>query len=408
MAKFAIQYATADGKIGNEIIEASSERVAAAQLESEGHTPITLRSLSPSGRSGAKALRSNRGGKRMRRALIDFTHQLASITESGIPMVAGLKAVRDQTDHAQLRGAIGRIVNRVEGGRGLAESLDAEPNTFPEIYVKTVAAGEAAAKIPEVLEAIARYMEQEAETRSQVRSAMLYPMLVVIALVLASAFMLVFVVPQFASMFDKFGGALPLPTRILMAASNAIMNHFIWVVASIAAVTYATRRAFRLPGPRGWLDTQFLRMPVFGKLLIGVYMTRFIELLSLLTRSALPITQALRITADSMSVAPLKRDVRGMVRSIEGGRTLGEAFAETKWLTPLVKRMLAIGEQAGRSEQVLSYVGKYYAKQTRQSIKLLSTLIEPVMVTGLAGLVLFFALAIFLPMWKILKLVGSA
>ncbi len=342
MAKFAAQYATADGKIENEVIEAANERAAAAQLESEGYTPIALRSQSASGRSGAKAVRTVRGGKRLRRALIDFTHQLASITESGIPMVGGLKAVRDQTENAQLRNAIGRIVNRVEGGRGLAESLDAEPETFPDIYVKTVAAGEAAAKVPEVLEAIARYMEQEAETRSQVRSALLYPMLVVVSLVAAAAFMLVFVVPQFASMFDKFGGELPLPTKILMAVSDAILNHFIWCAISIAVVVFTLRRTFRLPGPRRWLDTLYLRMPVFGKLLIGVYMTRFIELLTLLTRSALPITQALRITSDAMTVAPLKRDVRGMVRSIEGGWTLGEAVAETKWLRPLIKRMLAI------------------------------------------------------------------
>ncbi|MCZ6683361.1 MAG: type II secretion system F family protein, partial [Planctomycetota bacterium] len=137
MAKFAAQYATADGKIENEVIEAPNERAAAAQLESAGYTPIALRSQSASGGSGAKAVRTVRGGKRMRRALIDFTHQLAAITESGIPMVGGLKAVRDQTENAQLRNAIGRIVNRVEGGRGLAESLDAEPETFPDIYVKT-------------------------------------------------------------------------------------------------------------------------------------------------------------------------------------------------------------------------------------------------------------------------------
>jgi len=123
--------------------------------------------------------------------------------------------------------------------------------------------------------------------------------------------------------------------------------------------------------------------------------------------AALPITQSLRVTADSMTNEAVKKDIRGMVRSVEGGRSLTEAFLETRWLTPLVKRMLAIGEQAGRTDEIFAYLKKYYVMQTQRSVKLLSTLIEPVLVTGLAAVVLFFALSIFLPMWKLLKLVGA-
>ena len=225
---------------------------------------------------------------------------------------------------------------------------------------------------------------------------------------LATVFMLTFVVPQFAAMFDKFNGQLPLPTRILLAVSRAMTDHYILLTLGLGGAGYLVRTAFRYKGPRAWLDTQLLKLPVFGNLLIGVYMMRFIDLLALLTRSALPITQSLRVTAESMTNNAIRSDIRGMVHSIEGGRTLAEAFGETRTLTPLVKRMLAIGETAGRTDQILAYVADYYSTQTKRSIKLLSTLIEPVLVTGLAAVVLFFALAIFLPMWKILKLVGSA
>ncbi|MFQ5424443.1 MAG: type II secretion system F family protein [Phycisphaerae bacterium] len=409
MAKYTVQFASPDGKVGTETLEAGSERAAAAKIEADGRTPITVR-LSGSGREpqASKRIRRVRGGKAGRNALLNFTHQMAAITESGIPLIAGLKAVGEQTDHARLRAAVARIIGRVEGGRGLAEAMDAEPDVFPVIYVKTVAAGEAAGNVPEVLESLARYMEQETETRSQVKSAMLYPALVVAALVIASAFMLIFVVPQFARMFDKFGGELPLPTRILLGISDVLTRHYLLATVGVGSVLQGLRVLFRYKGPRAWLDARVLKLPVFGTLLIGVYMTRFIELLSLLTRSALPITQALRITADSISNAPLKQDVRGIVRAVEGGRTLGEAFGETRWITPLVKRMLAIGEHAGRNDQILAYVSKYYETQTKRSIKLLSTLIEPVLITCLAAVVLFFALSIFLPMWKVLKLVGSA
>jgi len=391
MAKYTIQFASPDGKVGTETLEAGSERAAAARIEADGRTPITVR-LAGSGNAprASTRIRRVRGGKAGRNALLNFTHQMAAITESGIPLIAGLKAVGEQTDHARLRAAIVRIIGRVEGGRALAEAMDAESDVFPDIYVKTVAAGEAAGNVPEVLESLARYMEQEAETRSQVKSAMLYPALVVAALVIASAFMLVFVVPQFAKMFDKFGGELPLPTRILLGISNVLTQHYLLATLGVGSVLQGLRVLFRYKGPRAWLDARVLKLPVFGTLLTGVYMTRFIELLSLLTRSALPITQALRITADSISNAPLKKDVRGIVRAVEGGRTLGEAFGETRWITPLVKRMLAIGEHAGRNDQILAYVAKYYETQTKRSIKLLSTLIEPVLITCLAAVVLFF------------------
>ena len=418
MAKFVVKYCDAKGKIKNDLVEAKSERAAIAQLEASGKTPISIKAATEAKRkeSGAKSskphsqsgkVRRVRGGGARRRARLDFTHQLAAVAESGIPLIAGLKAVGEQTKHPELSDAINRIVGRIEGGRSLADALDAETTWFSELYVKTIAAGEAAGKVPEVLNALARYQEQETETRSQIRSAMMYPMMVVGALVLASTFMLIFVVPQFAAMFDKFNGQLPLPTRMLLAISGAITHHYVLVSIGLVLTIVFVRYAMGFSKVRAWLDKNVLRLPVFGNLLIGVYMVRLIELMDLLTQAALPITQSLRVTGDSMTNAALKADVRGMARAVEGGRSLTEAFGETRWLTPLVKRMLAIGEYAGRTDEIFAYLKKYYATQTERSVKMLSTLIEPVLVTALATVVLFFALAIFLPMWKLLKLVGN-
>ena len=271
-----------------------------------------------------------------------------------------------------------------------------------------VAAGEAAGKVPEVLDALAHYQEQETETRGAIKSALLYPLLVASALVLACAFMLIFVVPQFALLFQKFQGQLPLPTRILIGTSNVITQHYLVALIAAAGALISCRHALGYRWIRERLDQLLLRLPIFGNLLIGVYMVRLIELLDLLMQAALPIVQSLRITADTTTNAAIADDVRGMVRCVEGGRSLTEAFAQTRWLTPLVKRMLAIGEQSGRTDQIFHYLKKYYSVQTQRSVKLLSTLIEPVLVTSLAAVVLFFALSIFLPMWKLLKLVGTA
>jgi MSHA biogenesis protein MshG len=414
MPKFIVQYAASNGKIMTQTVDTSSQRGALAQIEAAGGTPIKVEVVSGGASTAGNAPSAlsrtpkTKGGKGMRRAVLDFTHQMAAVAESGIPIIAGLKAVAEQTGHPGLRAAVMRIVGRIEGGRSLADALDAEPSIFPPIYVKTIAAGEAAGKIPEVLNSLARYQEQEAETRGQIKSALMYPALVVIALVIATIFMLVFVVPQFAIMFDKFNGDLPIPTKILLAISSAITSHYVMVLAGLVGLFFTIRHLCTYNFVRAWLDERYLRLPVFGNLLLGVYMVRFIELLDLLMQAALPITQSLRVTAESMTNDSLKKDVRGMLRNVEGGRSLTEAFSETRWLTPLVKRMLAIGEQAGRTDQIFAYLRKYYATQTERSVKLLSTLIEPVMVTSLAAVVLFFALAIFLPMWRLLKIVGTA
>lgn len=415
MPKYLVHFAEPSGRTGHDVIEARTERAALVQVESSGRTPISIRLASGKAKAGKAVeqgrqgrIRRTRGGKKMRRAVTDFTHQMAAVAESGIPIIAGLKAIREQTNHYQLREALGRVIGRIEGGRTLADALDGEPGIFPTIYVKTVAAGEVAGKIPEVLLALARYREQEAETRAQVKSAMLYPMLVVGSLVLATIFMLVFVVPQFAKMFEQFEGKLPLPTQMLLTISGAITKHYIVVALGLVTLLFGFRYLLGYQLVRSWLDTRILRLPVFGNLLLGIHMVRFVELLDLLTQAALPITQAINVTADSMTNEALRTDVRGMLRSVEGGHSLTEAFSRTRWLTPLVKRMLAVGEQAGRTDQIFAYLQKYYARQTERGVKMLSTLIEPVMISGLAAVVLFFALAIFLPMWRLLKLIGTA
>lgn len=413
MPEFVVQFADLSGKTGSEVVEAKTDRGALSKIEASGKTPISVRQTSGDASTnqrerGTGRVRKTRGGKAMRRAILDFTHQMVAVAESGIPIISGIKAIREQTTHPQLRAALGRVAGRIEGGRTLADALDAEPDVFPFIYVNTIAAGEVAGKIPEVLSSLARYQEQEAETRSQVKAAVLYPMLVAGSLVMATVFMLIFVVPQFAKMFAKFEGELPLPTTILLLISGAITDHYLLVGLALVVCGFALRTLLSYQVVRSWLDVRMLKLPVFGNLLLGIYMVRLIELLDMLMRAALPITQALSVTADSMTNRALKQDVRMMLRSVEGGHSLTEAFAETQWLTPLIKRMLAIGEHAGRTDEIFEYLRKYYARQTERSVKLLSTLIEPIMVSCLAAVVLFFALAIFLPMWKLLKIVGTA
>ncbi len=407
MALFSVQYALPSGTIGREEVDADSERAALARIEADGRTPISVELAGPP-TAAAGRVRRTRGGRPSKRALLDFTHQLTAVAESGIPIVAGLKAVAEQTGHPPMKAAIQRIVGRIEGGRTLADAMDAEPDVFSELYVKTVAAGEAAGKVPEVLSSIARYLEQEAETASQIRSALTYPAIVVGSLILATTVLLVFVVPQFEEMFAKFNADLPLPTRMLIGASNAVTEHYIVLTIVVVGGVFAVRRLLDYKAVRQRVDRQILKTPVFGNLLLGIYMVRLIELLDLLMQAALPIIQSLRVTTDSMTNEALRDDVRRITRSVEGGHSLTQAFSETRWLTPLVKRMLAIGEESGRTDQIFDYLKKYYATQTQRSIKLLSTLIEPIMVTGLAAIVLFFALAIFLPMWRLLKIVGTA
>lgn len=406
MPRFRVQFATASGRIEIADMEAASERAVLATLETRGDTPISVKSADHAAAAGPPNARL-RTGRAVRRALLNFTHQMAAVIESSIPVIQGLNAVAEQTDHPGLRAALRRVASRVEGGQTLAEGLAAEPEFFPSIYIKSVAAGEAAGRLADVFQSLSQYLEEAAETRSQVKSALTYPALVIGVLVIAVVVMLILVIPRFQDMFAKYSSELPLPTQVVMLGSNMLRHHYLTLIAGLVCSWFALKALMRDRRFRVWFDEKKLRIPIFGTLLIGAYMHRMVELLNLLTRSALPITNTLRITADSMENEAFKSDVRQMLRAVEGGRTLGEAFADTRWLTPLVKRMLAIGEQAGRTDQIFDYLARYYARQTKQMVKMLSTLVEPLLIASLAVVILFFALAIFLPMFKMLRMVAT-
>lgn len=418
MPMFNVEFATSDGRTGVETIDAPNERGAVALIETSGRTPIEIvpatgkmpsRAMETSGKGTAARPRAGRlkRGKSARRAVVAVTQQLTSVVESGIPVLSGLRVIADQTEDGKLKSALSRIAARIEGGDSLTEALEQEPEYFSPVYVKTVAAGEASGHLAEVLDTLGRFEEQDLENRGNVRSALLYPALVVGALVVATIVMLWFVIPQFASMFAKFGADLPPVTKLLLGTSTFLKNYALWLLAAAVATPFAWRRIFAFETPRRHLDRLKLHLPVFGPLLRSSYMDRMVELLNLMNRSSLPIIQSLHLTADAMTNVEIRDDVRRLARDVEGGESLGEAFSHARWITPLVKRMLTVGEQSGRTDRIFEYLGRYYRVQTQRSIKTLSTLIEPVLISGLAAIVLTFSLAIFMPMWRMLKLVGT-
>ncbi len=409
MPTYTVEFVNVDGRTGTEQITAPDEGGAAAMIESSGRTPIDVHAAKPAAASHhAETIRkSGRRSKRVRRAVVAMVQQLTSVVESGLPVLTGLRVIAEQTEDTALAGALTRVASRIEGGEALAEALDKEPRYFAPVFVKTVATGEASGHLAEVLDSLGRFEEQELENAGNVKSALIYPGLVVSALVIATILMLWFVIPQFATMFAKFGANLPLLTRVLLKTSTFVRDWALLLVAATFAVPFVWRKLFSLKAPRKQLDQLKFRVPVFGPLLLNSSMERLIELLNLMNRSSLPIVQALRLTADAMENVVLREDVQRLAHEVEGGQTLAEAFSKTKWISPLVKRMLTVGEESGRTDRIFEYLGRYYRVQTQRAIKNLSTLIEPILIAGLAGIVLLFSLAIFQPMWQMLKLVGA-
>ncbi len=407
MPTFTVRYATPDGRQAVRQVNAADARGAAAVVETAGHIPIDVDVRGSGGGRSVSRRTTASPGKRGRKAVVAFAQQLTSVIESGIPLLTGLRVIASQTGHKGLRESIERVADRVEGGSALAEALEPESHFFSEVFVKSVAAGEASGHLAEILDALASYEETDLDNRGRIKSALLYPFLVVGALVLATVIMLWSVIPRFAAMFDRMDAELPLITRALVALSTYTRDYALFIFAGLVLFVFAWRRVFALNGPRRWIDGHKLRIPIFGPLLLSGYMHRLVEMLNLMNRSSLPIIQSLHVTADSMSNRVIRDDVRGLVRSIEGGETLGEAFARSRWITPLIRRMLAVAEHSGRTDRVLEYLGRYYASQTQRTIKTLSTLIEPFLIGGLALIVLLFSFAIFMPMWQMLQLIGS-
>ena len=418
MVRFACDSRDRTGRSVERTVEAGSRREAIALLERDGLFPVEVRELAEAARS-ARSMRPPRAVRKDRpattpavepgrrvppRELRSFSLQLASSMRAGVPLIAALESIARQTEHRRFAAVVLRLADDVRGGESLSAAIEKHPRVFGEVYGATVAAGEQAGSLDEVLDYLATFLEDRLEVRSDVRSALMYPAVVVFALFAAITVLLVFVVPRFAKLYAGFGQELPLPTRILIGTSTALVEYLVPVLLVAGGLGFAFVRFLRTDGGRSWLDGVLLRVPIVRRLVSTSNTVQVTQLLGLFTRAGVPLMQGLHTISRAASSTRVREDLRRVAVMVGSGRSLASSLEEVECLSPSARQMIATGEESGSLERSCEAVARHLRSELRYLTKNLGTLIEPLLTGMLAVLVLGVALAVFLPMWDMVTL----
>lgn len=337
--------------------------------------------------------------------VILFSRQLATLFSAGIPLTKALSTLERQFKSPAFTDILRRLRNDIEGGSSFAAALAKHPKVFPEIYSNMVEAGEAGGILDSVLDRLALMFEKNAENKAKVKSATLYPKIVVGAIVVAIIILMNFVVPRFAKLYAGFNVDLPLPTRLLIKFST-VFNQYWYIVLFVSTGLFLAGRLYLRSetGAREW-DGIKLKIPVFGPLMLKSILSRFSRVLGALYKSGLPILQSLDIASRSVDNRVIAAEIKLIEDYVRAGKSISEPMTESSHFPPMVAQMVAVGEETGNLDVMLEKTAEYYDREVDSAIRNLTTSLEPLLLAFIFGIVLFLALAIFLPMWDILKVV---
>ena len=334
-----------------------------------------------------------------------FSRQLATLFTAGIPLTKALFTLEIQLSNKKLTNIIKIVREDVEGGATFAQALKKHPHVFDETYYSMVEAGEAGGILDDILERLAAMKERIQEINSKVKSATLYPKIVVAAILIAVIILMTFVVPKFSRLYSNFNVPLPLPTRILIAMSNFFSSY--WYLTAIAAILPIVIFKWWTKTDAGhynW-DKWKLNIPIFGPFSQKATMSRFARVFGSLYKSGLPILQSLDIVSRVTDNRLISRAVKDIETDIRSGKSLSELMEQSHLFPPMVVQMVRVGEETGALDEMLEKVAQYYDQEVDYTVRNLTTSLEPILLTVIFGMVLFLALAIFLPMWDIVSIV---
>lgn len=335
--------------------------------------------------------------------LVIFARQMHSLMKAGIPILRAVNGLAETSNSPRMTTALLNISDQLERGRTLSNALHHHPKIFEQLFVSIVHVGENTGKLDEAFLQLAVYLEREQETRKQIKSATRYPTFVVGAIVAALVIMNIFVIPTFKGMFDKLGADLPPMTKILLGMSDFFVNQWPLLIGAVAGAVFMIGRYVKTEAGRLKWDRYKLKMPAVGSVLDRSLMARFCRSFSLMLKAGVPMTNALNLTADAVDNSYVGKKVVGMRQNIERGESLTRVASNSGLFTPLVMQMIAVGEETGRVDELLTEVAEYYEREVDYDLKSLTSKIEPILISIVSAMVLVLALGIFTPMWDMMN-----
>jgi type IV pilus assembly protein PilC len=397
MAVFAYQGRSAAGIQRGEI-EAPDRTTAVGELRKRA---ILVTRISE--KAAGRTVRA--GGKVKDKAMAIFTRQFSTMIDAGLPLVHCLYILAVQSESKNLRAVTADVAKNVEQGATLAEALRKHPRTFDDLFTNMVEVGEAGGILDVIFQRLAAYIEKTAALKRKVKGAMVYPAAIVSVALLVIVFMLTFVIPTFAVIFKDMGAELPLPTRLVIGLSDFVRSYIGLLGAGFAGCAFAVRSYYRTENGRSIIDALLLRIPIFGPLIRKVAVARFTRTLGTLVQSGVPILEGLRITATTSGNKVIEKAVLQCRVSVTEGKTLAEPLKNSGVFAPMVTQMIAVGEQTGALDAMLSKIADFYDDEVNTAVNTLMSLLEPIMIVILGGIVGGLVVAMYLPIFKLVTLI---
>jgi len=408
---YAYKGVTAAGKKARGHLDAESPRTARARLRRDG---IFLTELAEGGEVAARSASKGRIAISLpsfsRVSALDLalaTRQLATLVGAGIPLVSALRALTDQAENARLKTVLGQVRDRVNEGAALADAMGASGGVFPDLYVGMVRAGEAGGALETVLDRLADYLESQVRLRNKVSSIVIYPAMMFLFACVVVGILVTFVLPQITELLASMNRPLPFYTRWIIAGSH-FTHDFWWAIAgAVLGLVFAFRAAVRTERGRTAWDRFRLRMPVLGRLVRMLAISRFSRTLSTLLSGGLPITRALQTAAEVTANTVLAAAIDAARTSITEGASVAAPLRASGEFPPMVTHMIEVGEQSGELESMLAKVSDTYEEQVETTVSRLTSLLEPILILVMVGIVLVIILATLVPLLDITSSLGG-
>ena len=387
------------GKVLSGTVVADNEALVLQRLREQGLTPLEIAKQK-------RGVNIELTAKKVKLKEISvFSRQFATMVNSGLPILRGLAILSEQATNSTLAKVLTAARMDVEQGASLSQAFAKHPKVFNDLYIAMIRSGETGGQLDSVLLRLAEMLESEVRLRGKIKSAMTYPVAVVGLVILIMSAMLLFVVPQFKSIYGQLGGTLPLPTRTLLMLSDAFKKY--WYIVLLGAILgrFLFKRWKKTPNGRATVDAWKLRMPVFGSLFHKTALARFAATFSMLLRAGVPILQALEIVSETVNNRVIGKAVVDVQESVREGESMARPLGKHKVFPPMVVQMIAVGEETGQVDIMLEKVATFYEQEVEASVDALTSLIEPLLIAVIGGCVGAAVVALYMPMFNIIKLI---
>lgn len=395
--QYSYKATTADGKIMQGLIDASDVGTAANYLRGRGFFPITIAVKTTGGFLAFLSL----GSKVNNSDLVFFTRQLSSMLASGLTLMQALNILKTQIQKPEMNTVLETIIKDIEDGKSFSNAIQKYPQVFSPIYISLIKTAESSGLLDKVLLRLADNLEKQAKLKGTIKSALMYPAIVVTGMILIVIIMMIFVIPQLAALYENLDVPLPLPTLIIMGLSSFVINFWPVVIGMIALLIFSYKRWRASEAGKLLTDSIVLRLPVFGKLNNEIILTEFTRTLGLLIGSGTLVVEAFAQASGVTGNVLYTNAIAGIARRIEKGVSIGDAMLAYPLFPQIVVQMVKIGEETGKLDESLLKVSEYYEREVDQTVKTLTTAMEPIIMIVLGIGVAFLVISIITPIYSL-------